>query len=104
MADEPKYEDGREYDTGDMIGDFEVTAVSYQERELEDGSVEKYNFTYHTQNPKDIVKEPEHGQELTTEDVQASQQAISDEHAQRIEDAKSEAENADEQPETPGQS
>lgn len=68
--DKPQYEDGRLYDTGDKIGNMEVTAVSYQERvNPETQEVEKYNFVYHTQNPDDIVKGPEHGLELTAEDV-----------------------------------
>lgn len=66
---ETKYEDGRLYDTGDMVGDLEVTAVQYSEDE--EGN--HINFVYHTQHPLSIVKTSEHGVQLTPDEALESQ-------------------------------
>ena len=41
---------------GDTIGELEVTAVSYQERQDSEGNTEKFNFEYHLMHPGDIVR------------------------------------------------
>lgn len=48
-------EDNRKLDTGDVVGDFEVVGVQYQE--TPEG--ERVNFTYLIKDPADIVREEE---------------------------------------------
>ena len=54
MSDKTVYDDGREFDVGDKIGNHEVTAVSYQERYDEDGNAEKHSFVYHVEHPDQV--------------------------------------------------
>jgi hypothetical protein len=52
--DRTAYDDGREFDTGDLIGSHEVTAVSYQERYDEEGNAERHSFVYHVEHPDQV--------------------------------------------------
>lgn len=52
MADH-RYEDGRKYDVGDIVGDDEVTQVSYKE----DESGKRHTFTYGLRDKAELYKE-----------------------------------------------
>lgn len=69
------YEDGRKYDTGDVVGDLEVVGVSYQENE-DNG---RYNFTYQFKPKAEVdaarKAEKEHQKEMKRLQEEAEEQA-----------------------------